>query len=78
MLDENMANQFKVLNVPALTGWNKSMSIREMLNQLEGIYGKPSTMTLFANNTLFRSLFNPIDAPEALFYRINNARRFMV
>jgi hypothetical protein len=48
MLDENVANQFKVLNVPTLTGWNTSISIREMLGQLEGTYGKLETMMLFA------------------------------
>ena len=34
------------------------------------MYGKPNAMTLFANDTLFRSAFNPNDAPEALFHRI--------
>jgi hypothetical protein len=53
MLDENMANQFKVSNVPTPTGWNTSMSIRAMLNQLKGTHSKPDTTTLFANNTLF-------------------------
>jgi hypothetical protein len=53
MLDENLADQFKVSNVSTLTGWNTSMSIRAMLNQLKGSYGTPDTMTLFANNTLF-------------------------
>jgi hypothetical protein len=36
MLDENMANHFKVSNVPTLTGWNMCMSIRAMLDQLKG------------------------------------------
>jgi hypothetical protein len=53
MLDENVADQFKVSNVPTLTGWNTSMSIKAMLNQLKGTYGKPDTMTLFANSTVF-------------------------
>jgi hypothetical protein len=65
--DENLTNQFKVSNVPTLTRWNMSMSIREMLDQLKGTYGKPDTMTLFANGTLFRSPFNLVDAPEAFF-----------
>jgi hypothetical protein len=65
-LDENLANQFKASNVP--THPTACMSIREMLNQLEGTYGKLVTMTLFANDTLFCSPFNPVDAPEALFY----------
>jgi hypothetical protein len=59
MLDENMANQFKVSNVPTLTGWNTSMSIRAMLNQLEGTYSKLDTMRLFANDTLSQISFNP-------------------
>jgi hypothetical protein len=36
MLDKNVANQFKVSNMPTLTGWNTSMSIRAMLDQLKG------------------------------------------
>jgi hypothetical protein len=78
MLDENVADQFKVLNVPTLTGWNTSMSIIEMLNQLKGTYGKLDTTTLFANDTLFRTPFNPVDAPEALFYRIEQCQEIKV
>ena len=48
ILDENMAHQFKVSNVPTLTGWNTIMSIREILNQLKGTYNKLGTMTSFA------------------------------
>jgi hypothetical protein len=78
MLDENVANQFKVSKVPTLTGWNMSMSIREMLDQLKGIYGKTDTMMLFANDMLFCSPFNPIDAPEALFYRLEKCQEIQV
>jgi hypothetical protein len=78
MLDENVSNQFKELNVPTLTGWNMSMSIREMLDPIEGTYGKPNTMMLFANNTLFCSPFNPVDAPEVLFYRIEQYQEIQV
>jgi hypothetical protein len=78
MLYENMADQFKVSNMPTLTGWNTSMSIRAMLDQLKGTYGKLDTMPLFANKTLFQSLFNPIDAPEALFYRIEQCQEIQV
>jgi hypothetical protein len=78
MLDENVANLFKVSNVLTLTGWNTSMSIREMLRQLEGTYGKPDTMTLFANDMLFCSPFNPTDVPEALLYRIEQCQEIQV
>ncbi len=53
MQDKNVADQFKVSSVPTLTRWNTSMSIRAMLNQLEGTYDKPDTMTLFANRCIF-------------------------
>jgi hypothetical protein len=78
MLDENVADQFKVSNIPTFTGWNTSMSIRTMLDQLKGTYHKPDTMMLFANNTLFQSPFNPIDASEALFYRIEQCQEIQV
>jgi hypothetical protein len=54
------------------------MSIRETLDQLEGTYSKPDTMKLFANDTLSCSQFNPIDALEALFYRIEQCQEFQV
>ncbi len=78
MLDENMDNQFKMSNIPTLTGGNTSMSIREMLNQLKGTFGKPNTMMLFANDMFFCSPFNPVDAPEALFYRIEQCQEIQV
>ncbi len=78
MLDELVSDQFKVSNVPTLPGWNASMSIMDMLDQLETTYGKPNAMMLFANNTLFRSAFNPNDAPEALFHRIKQCQEIAI
>jgi hypothetical protein len=54
------------------------MSIREMIDQLKGSYGKPDTMTLFANNMLFHSVFNPNYTPEVLFYRIEQYHEIQV
>jgi hypothetical protein len=78
MLDELVSDQFKVSNIPTLTGWNASMSIMDMLDQLETTYGKPDVMTLFANDTLFRSTFNPNDVPEALFHRIEQCQEIAI
>jgi hypothetical protein len=78
MLDELLFEQFKVSNIPTLTGWNASMSIMNMLNQLETTYGKPDAMTLFANDTLFRSAFNPNDAPKSLFHQIEQCQEIAV
>ena len=74
MLDENVADQFKVSNIPALIGWNASMSIINILNQLYGTYSEPDMMTLLQNDTHFRSVINPTDAPESLFYRIKQCQ----
>jgi hypothetical protein len=78
MLDELISNQFKVSNVPTLTEWNASMSIMDMLDQLETAYGRPNAMTLFANDTLFRSAFSPNDTPEALFHCIEQCQEIAV
>jgi hypothetical protein len=78
MLDTNIADQFNVSNVPTLIGWNQSMSIINILDQLDSTYGKPDTITLLNNNTLFRSAFNPTDAPESLFYRIEQCQEIQV
>jgi hypothetical protein len=54
------------------------MSIMNMRDQLETTYGKPNSMTLFANDTLFRSAFNPNDAPESLFDRIKQCQEIAI
>jgi hypothetical protein len=44
MLNDNIADQFKVSNTPNMTAWNSSMSICSIIDQLEMSYGKPNTM----------------------------------
>ncbi len=53
MINKNVAGQFKVSNVPTLIGWNASMNIREILDELDGTYGKHNTMMLVTNNVQF-------------------------
>jgi hypothetical protein len=74
MLDANISAQFKVSNNPSLTGWNALMSVLAILNQLQDTYGKPDMMTIFTNETLFRSPMGPSDSPEVLFYRIEQCQ----
>jgi hypothetical protein len=74
MLDANVLAQFKVSNNPALTGWNSTMSIIDILNQLQVSYGKPNMMTLYTNDTLFRSPMPASNLPEMLFYRIKQCQ----
>ncbi len=70
MLNDKIVDQFKVSNMPNMMGWNLSMTVCSILEQLENSYGKPDTMLLFHNNTLFCSPFPATKAPEMLFYLI--------
>ena len=74
MLDDLVSNQFKVSNTPILTGWNSTITVLAILAQLEASHGKPDTMTLYANDTLFRSAFPPTDTPETIFYGIEQCQ----
>jgi hypothetical protein len=74
VLDEFVSNQYKVSNTPAIIGWNALMSIQDILSQMEGLYGKPSSASLFATNTLFKSSFATLESPELHFYRIEQCQ----
>ena len=67
ILDKTVLGQYKVSNTPNLTGWNVSMSIRGILDQLMTNYGIPGAMVLFNIDTLFQSPFPPPEAPEMVF-----------
>ncbi len=54
------------------------MTLRLILKQLEMLYGKPDTMLLFQNNTLFRSPFPATEAPEMLFYGIEQCQEIQM
>jgi hypothetical protein len=56
MLDANVSAQFKVSNSPTLTGWNSTMTIIDILSQLQGSYGKPNMMTLHKPTTSFATM----------------------
>ncbi len=74
MLDANVSDQFKVSNNPTFTGWNSTMSIIDILDQLQVSYGKPNMMMLYTNETLFRSPMTAGNLPKMLFYRIEQCQ----
>jgi hypothetical protein len=74
MLDDSVPIQFKVSNIPNLTGWNASVSIQKILTQLETSYDKPTPMALHNNNLLFGNPMTMTDVPEMLFYRIKQSQ----
>jgi len=77
-LDDGIDDAFKVSNDPALTGWNASMEPREMFDQITVTYGQPTPAALLQNNTLFKSVYSPQDAPEVLFRRIKDCQEVQI
>jgi hypothetical protein len=74
MLDANIGAQYKVSNDPTLTGWNSTMSILDILTQLQDSYGKPTMMMLCQNSITFQAATAPTNSPEMLFYRIEQCQ----
>ena len=63
LLDELVRQEYKVSNRPGLTGWNSTMSILEILSQLETTFGKPPAAMSFQNNAVFTSPFSATRLP---------------
>jgi hypothetical protein len=68
-LDEHVNDAYKVAppTIPPTTGWNATMSIRNIFNQLASTYGKPTPDAMSQNNINFLAAYNPQDPPEILF-----------
>ena len=77
-LDDGINNAFKVSNDPALTGWNALMDPREMFDQITATYWRPTPAALLQNDTLFRSVYSPQDAPEVLFRCIKDCQEVQI
>ena len=78
LIDELVRPEFKVSNVPGLTGWNSTMSIQAILSQLETTFGKPTANIIWNNNVTFTSPFSPVDTPESLFRRIEECQEIVI
>ena len=70
-LDEHVNDAYKVAppTIPPTTGWNATMSIRDIFDQLASTYGKPTPDAMRQNNINFLAAYNPQDPPEILFKR---------
>jgi len=79
VLDETINDAFMFSPDPNLTEWNPSMVIIEIMEQMTTTYGCPTPTTFLQNDTLFRSPYSPIDAPEVevLLHRIKDCQEIM-
>jgi hypothetical protein len=78
MLNNNIANEFKMSPDPRLIGWNSTMSIQDILNQLKLTYGRPSQHELLHNDTLFCLTFHATKAPKCLFWCLEQCQEIQV
>ncbi len=67
MLNDNIANKFKMSPDPRFIGWNSTMSIQDILNQLKLANGCPTGHKLLQNDALFCLPFHNTEAPKRLF-----------
>jgi hypothetical protein len=77
-LNDNIDNAFNVLNNLAPVRWNPWMEPREIFNQIMATYGCPTPAALLQNDTLFRSVYSPQDAPEVLFCQIEDCNEVQI
>jgi hypothetical protein len=78
MLNNNIANEFKMSLNPRLIGWNLTMSIQDILNQLELAYELPTGHKLLHNDTLFCLPFCATEALKRLFWCIKQGQEIQV
>jgi len=70
-LDKHVNDAYKVAlpSIPPTTGWNVTMSICNIFQQMVSMYGKPTPDAMRQNNVNFLAAYNPQDPPEILFKR---------
>jgi hypothetical protein len=78
VLDNNIGNAFKVSNDPNLVGWNPAMELCNIFDHITTMYGRPMPAALLQNDTLFRSVYSPQDAPEVLFRHIEDCQEVQI
>jgi hypothetical protein len=65
MLNDNIANKFKMSPDPRLISWNSTMSIQGIVNQLKLVYGCPSSTSFYTIILSCAQLFVPPRHPNA-------------
>ena len=75
-LDEHVNDAYKVAppTFPPTTGWNTTMSICNIFNQMASTYSKPTPDVMRQNSINFLAAYNPQDPPEILFKRCTNVQ----
>ena len=69
LLTKSVGLLYQASTTPGLSGWDPSMSIHDILAQLNSTYGygKPDAQTTEANEAMFCMLIQPKQTPESVF-----------
>jgi hypothetical protein len=79
-LDSHIGNAFKV-TPPTLSptiGWNSTVTLNNIFNQLMVMYGKPTPNAMCQNNLNFLAPYNPQDPPKLLFKRCTDCQKISI
>jgi hypothetical protein len=74
-LGTSVNDTFKVSNAANRRGWHAGIRVIDILDQLNNIYGKPTSSALKANNNIFCSPNLAANAPKVLFHRIQDCAK---
>jgi hypothetical protein len=79
-LDMHVNDAFKVapMTTPPTTGWNGLMLPKDIFDQLQGTYGKPTPDAMRQNNLAFLAPYNPQEPPELLFKRCSDCQEIAI
>jgi hypothetical protein len=80
VFDTHVDDAFKVAPSTVLPtiGWNASMSLNKIFNQLMKTYGRPTPNPMQQNMTMLLSPYNPQDPPEILFKWCANCQEISI
>jgi hypothetical protein len=74
MLTKIIPEQFRTSNNPTMTGWNQTMSINDILDQLEITFGRPGAAELLINQAAWSAPHSNQDKPESLFLQLEQCQ----
>jgi hypothetical protein len=72
VLDASVNNTFKVSNVANGHRWHTCIRVIDIFDQLNNIYGKPTSSPLEANNNIICSPYLAADTPKVLLRQIED------
>jgi hypothetical protein len=76
-LDSHVGDGFKVApaTMPPMIGWNSTMTLNDIFNQLMMTYEKPTPNAMHQNNLNFLAAYNPQEPPEPFIQKMHQLSR---